>query len=91
MNRPESHATTTSRAQLAPETMWHQAALARELDYPAFHPVTPVPGNAQMGQDMSCDSLSTSTTAHPTRCAGQGQVAAGQEVRGTDLSRNVTG
>ena len=29
-----------------PDTMWHQAKLARELDldYPAFHPVTPVPG-----------------------------------------------
>ena len=30
------------------ETMWQQADLARQLDldYPAFHPVTPVPGTA---------------------------------------------
>ncbi len=30
------------------DTMWQQAELARqlELDYPAFHPVTPVPGTA---------------------------------------------
>ena len=31
-----------------PESMWQQAELAKqlELDYPAFHPVTPVPGTA---------------------------------------------
>ncbi len=31
-----------------PDTMWQQVELARalELDYPAFHPVTPVPGTA---------------------------------------------